>query len=62
MAYSDFGSIVNDLAVKTTPRDVIICIGAGDVNEIAFEMLRRREVISTRLRAIKASQLTAEAA
>jgi UDP-N-acetylmuramate--alanine ligase len=62
MAYSDFGSIVNDLAVKTTPRDVVLCIGAGDVNEIAFEMLRRREVISTRLRAIKAAAVVGEAA
>jgi UDP-N-acetylmuramate--alanine ligase len=62
MAYGEFSSIVNDLAVKTTPRDVVICIGAGDVNEIAFELLRRREVISTRLRAIKATEVAAEAA
>jgi hypothetical protein len=48
--------------VKTTPRDVVLCIGAGDINEIAFEMLRRREVISTRLRAIKAAAVVGEAA
>ena len=34
-------------------------IGAGDVNEIAFEMLKRRDVISSRLRAIKPQEVAA---
>ncbi len=58
MAYADFGSIVKDLSLKTTPRDVVLFIGAGDVNEIAFELLKRREFISTRLRAIRPEAVT----
>jgi UDP-N-acetylmuramate--alanine ligase len=59
MAYGDFGAIANDLTARTSPRDVILFIGAGDVNEIAFEMLRRREDISSRLRAIKPAEVAA---
>ncbi|MCA8914078.1 MAG: UDP-N-acetylmuramate--L-alanine ligase [Planctomycetes bacterium] len=59
MAYGDFGSVVNDLSAKLTPADVAVFIGAGDVNEIAFELLRRREVISTRLRAVKPAEVAA---
>ncbi|MBZ0136664.1 MAG: UDP-N-acetylmuramate--L-alanine ligase [Planctomycetes bacterium] len=53
MSYGDFSGIIADLTAKTTPRDVILFIGAGDVNEIAFEMLKRRDVISSRLRAVR---------
>ncbi|MEZ5990773.1 MAG: UDP-N-acetylmuramate--L-alanine ligase [Planctomycetota bacterium] len=53
MSYGDFSSIVNDLSLKTSPRDVVLMIGAGDVNEIAFELLRQRDFISSRLRAIR---------
>ena len=59
MAYGDFSSIVNDLSVKTTPSDVVVFIGAGDVNEIAFELLRKRDDISRRLRAIKPAEVAA---
>lgn len=53
MSYSDFSSIIQDLSMKTSPRDVVLFIGAGDVNEIALELLKRREFISARLRAIR---------
>lgn len=59
MAYGDFSSIVSDLSMKTSPRDVVICIGAGDVNEVAFELLARREFISSRLRAIRPEEVAA---
>lgn len=59
MSYGDFTTIANDLTAKTTPRDVVLFIGAGDVNEIAFEMLKRRDVISSRLRAIKPQEVAA---
>ena len=52
MAYGDFSSIVADLSMKLAPRDVALFIGAGDVNQIANELLARREFISARLRAI----------
>lgn len=59
MSYGDFTAIANDLTAKTTPRDVLLFIGAGDVNEIAYEMLQRRDVISSRLRAIKPEEVAA---
>ena len=59
MSYGEFTTVANDLTAKTTPRDVILFIGAGDVNEIAFEMLKRRDVISSRLRAIKPEEVAA---
>lgn len=62
MAYGDFGSIVQDLSMKTSPRDVVLFIGAGDVNEIAYELIKRREFISTRLRAIKPEAVAGGAA
>ena len=59
MAYGDFTGITNDLMAKTTPRDVILFIGAGDANEIALELLKQREAISSRLRAIKPQEVAA---
>lgn len=59
MSYGDFAAIANDLTAKTTSRDVILFIGAGDVNEVAFEMLRRRDVISSRLRAVRPQEVGA---
>jgi UDP-N-acetylmuramate--alanine ligase len=53
IAYSDFSSIVADLSMKLSPRDAALFIGAGDVNQIAFDLLARREFISARLRAIQ---------
>ncbi len=52
-SYGDFSSIVQDLSLKLSPTDVVLFIGAGDVNLIATELLARREYISTRLRAIR---------
>jgi len=59
MSYGDFTTIANDLTTRTTPRDAILFIGAGDVNEIAFEMLKRRDVISSRLRAVRPEEVAA---
>lgn len=53
MAYSDFASIVNDVSLKTAPSDAVLFIGAGDVNNMATELLARRKYISDRLRAIR---------
>ncbi|MEE9312361.1 MAG: UDP-N-acetylmuramate--L-alanine ligase [Planctomycetota bacterium] len=53
MAYSDFESIRSDIAIKSTPRDVVIFIGAGDVNEIGYDLIRERTFVSARLRALK---------
>lgn len=53
MAYGDFSSIVADLSMKLAPRDVALFIGAGDINQVAFELLARKEFISARLRAIQ---------
>lgn len=62
MSYGDFASIVNDLSLKTTPSDVVLLIGAGDVNEIGFDMLSRRDVISKRLRAVRPAAVSGSAA
>ena len=62
MSYSDFSSIVNDLSMKTTPSDVVLLIGAGDVNEVGFECLRRRDFISKRLRAIRPEAISGSVA
>jgi len=59
MAYSDFTSIVNDISLRTTPRDAVLFIGAGDVNSIAGELLARRKDISDRLRSIRPSAVVA---
>lgn len=53
MAYSDFSSIVNDISLKSAPSDAVLFIGAGDVNNMADELLARRKYISDRLRAIR---------
>jgi UDP-N-acetylmuramate--alanine ligase len=52
MAYSDFASITNDITLKAMPSDVVLFIGAGDVNQVATELLDRRKYISDRIRAI----------
>jgi UDP-N-acetylmuramate--alanine ligase len=59
---ADFPAILNDLSLSTTPRDVLLFVGAGDIHRVAEEMLARREIISTRLRAIAAGELAIEAA
>ncbi|MHC4841135.1 MAG: UDP-N-acetylmuramate--L-alanine ligase [Planctomycetota bacterium] len=56
MAYSDFESIRSDLAIKSTPNDVVVFIGAGDVNEIGYDLIRERTFVSARLRALRTAQ------
>ncbi|MCC6575468.1 MAG: UDP-N-acetylmuramate--L-alanine ligase [Planctomycetes bacterium] len=56
--YDDFAAIKQDLALKTAPSDVLIFIGAGDVNEIAYDLLNDRDFTSARLHSL----LKAEAA
>lgn len=62
MAYSDFDTIRTDLAMNSTPNDVVIFIGAGDVNEIGYQLISERTFVSTRLRALQDAQQSTERA
>ena len=52
MAYRDFEGIAADLSLKTARNDAVIFIGAGNINRVAYDVLRRRSFLSARLRAI----------
>lgn len=57
MAYNSFAGIVNDLSIKMTTRDVVLFIGAGDINHAAKDLFEARKDISTRLRAVRGDRL-----
>ncbi len=48
----DFQAILDDLKLKTSPDDVLVFIGAGDINEVAFELLGEPDFTSVRLRSL----------
>lgn len=50
--FADFASIKQDLSLKTAPDDVLIFIGAGDINEVGYELLRDRGFTSARLHSL----------
>ncbi len=57
--FADFEDIKRDLALKIAPGDVLIFIGAGDINEVAYDLLRDRDFASARLHSLQRAEVLA---
>ena len=58
MAYGDFAGINADLSLKTARNDAVIFIGAGNINQVAYDILKHSSIVSARFDAIRPAELT----
>ena len=58
MAYGDFAGINADLSLKTARNDAVIFIGAGNINQVAYDILKHSSIVSARFEAIRPAELT----